>query len=216
MGKIREYFRYNSFLSSLTCFYREYFQVRRNKFGYIHPTAVFRYPFLAKGINNVYLHEDTVILGNAVILTTLAKFVMKRGSGAAEGLKVVTGNHQSFPGIWFCKITDAMKDAKMDKDVVVEEDVWIGTNVTLLSGTHIGRGAEIGSGSVCRGKIPPYAIVVGNPAKIVGYRFTPDQIIEHEKALFPENERLPYDKLVKNYNKYFENREAVVNFLSLY
>jgi len=141
---------------------------------------------------------------------------MKKNSGAAEGLTVVTGNHQSFPGVWFRFITDEMKDKKMDKDVVVEEDVWIGAGVTLLAGTIVGRGAEVGAGSVCRGKIPPYAIVVGNPAKIVGYRFTPEQIVEHEKALYPEVDRIPLAKLEKNYSKYYENRGVVADYLSLY
>lgn len=216
MGLLRKTFRLNTFLSAITCFYRQFFQIKRKKFGYIDSTAMFRQPILVKGIENVYMYEGTVLQANTVILTTMAKFIMKKNAGAAEGLTVVTGNHQSFPGIWFNKITNSMKDKKMDKDVVVEEEVWIGAGVTLLSGTIVGRGAEVGAGSVCRGKIPPYAIVVGNPAKIVGYRFTPDQIIEHEKALYPEKERLPYDKLLKNYNKYFENRESIVDYLSLY
>lgn len=213
---LRKLFRLNTFLSSITCFYRQYLQVKRKNFGYIDSTAMFRQPILVKGIENVYMYEGTVLQANTVILTTMAKFIMKKKAGAAEGLTVVTGNHQSFPGKWFDEITNSMKDKKMDKDVVVEEEVWIGAGVTLLSGTILGRGSEIGAGSVCRGKIPPYSIVVGNPAKVVGYRFTPDQIIEHEKALYPEEERLPYEKLVKNYNKYFENREFVVNYLSLY
>ncbi len=216
MKKLRSWLRHNSFLSSLVCFYRQYMQVNRSKFGYIHPTAVFRYPILVKGIENVYMHEHTVLQGNTVILSTLAKFIVKKNSGAAEGLTVVTGNHQSFPGKWFMFITDEMKDKKMDRDVVVEEDVWIGAGVTLLAGSIIGRGAEVGSASVVRGKVPPYAIVVGNPAKIVGYRFTPEQIIEHEKALYPEGERIPLKTLEKNYNKFYENREFVSKYLTLY
>ena len=64
----------------------------------------------------------------------------------------------------------------------------------------------VGSGSVVRSSIPPYAIVIGNPAKIVGFSKTPEEIIEHEKALYPEEERLPLELLEKNYNKYFLKR----------
>ena len=216
MNNLRSRLRLNTFLSAITCFYRLYLKITRKRFGFIDKTAMFRQPILVKGPENVYLYENAVLQANTTIISTLAKFIMKKNSGAAEGLTVITGNHQSFPGIWFRFITDDMKDKKMDKDVIVEEDVWIGAGVTLLSGTIIGRGAEVGAGSVCRGKIPPYSIVVGNPAKIVGYRFTPDQIVEHEKALYLEEERIPLEKLQKYYNKYFENREGIAKYLSLY
>lgn len=56
------------------------------------------------------------------------------------------------------------------KPIVIESHTWIGLNVTLCPGTYIGEGAIIGMGSVVRGSIPPLAIVLGNPQKIVGYR----------------------------------------------
>jgi len=61
--------------------------------------------------------------------------------------------------------------------IVVEDDVWIGLNSTILSGVKIRKGAIIGAGSVVASDIPPYAIVVGNPAKIIKYRFD-SKIIE--------------------------------------
>lgn len=61
-------------------------------------------------------------------------------------------------------------------DVTIGNDVWIGTNTLVLSGTTIGDGAVIGAGSVVRGRIPPYAIAVGNPCRAVMYRFKPDAI----------------------------------------
>lgn len=213
---LRRRISFNPFLSAINSLYRNYFKVKRSKFGYLANDAYFRQPILIKGIENVYIYENSVILGHAKILTTLARFIMKKNSGAAEGLTVVTGNHQSFPGRWFRDVEDDEKDAKMDKDVVVDEDVWIGTNVTLLSGVHVGRGAEIGSGSVCRGNIPPYAIVTGNPAKIIGYRFTPEEVEEHEKALYEEGDRTDMKKFIRNYNKYFDNRENIAKHLSLY
>lgn len=58
-------------------------------------------------------------------------------------------------------------------DVIIGNDVWIGRNALILSGAQIGDGAIIGAGSVVATNIPPYAICVGNPAKIIKYRFTP-------------------------------------------
>jgi acetyltransferase-like isoleucine patch superfamily enzyme len=53
----------------------------------------------------------------------------------------------------------------------IGNDVWLGHGCTVLSGSNIGDGAIIGAKAVVRGKIPPYAIVVGNPAVIIRYRF---------------------------------------------
>ena len=55
--------------------------------------------------------------------------------------------------------------------IVVKDDVWFGMDVTVLSGLTIGQGAIIAAGSVVTKSIPPYAIVGGNPAKIISYRF---------------------------------------------
>ena len=54
--------------------------------------------------------------------------------------------------------------------IIIGSDIWIGANVTILKGVTIGNGAVIGAGSVVIKDIPEYAIVVGNPARIVKYR----------------------------------------------
>lgn len=56
------------------------------------------------------------------------------------------------------------------KDVAIGECVWIGMRVTILPGTEIGEGAIVQAGSVVHGKIPPFAIVGGNPAKVFAWR----------------------------------------------
>lgn len=61
-------------------------------------------------------------------------------------------------------------DVRMIKPVHIEDFVWIGLNVSILPGVRIGEGAIIGLGSVVTTDVPPLAIVMGNPAKIVGYR----------------------------------------------
>ena len=212
--KVKNRIRNITFLSALNSIYRNYFQTQRKKFGFIHPTAFFRQPLLIKGIENVYMHENTSILGHSKILTTNAKFVMKKNSGAAEGFTVVTGNHFSMIGQFFRNISDEMKPRDLDKDIIVEEDVWIATNVTLLAGVTIGRGSVIGSGSVVRTTVPPYAIVTGNPSKVVGFKFAPEEILEHEKKLYPEKDRLPLELLQKNYDKHFIKRiNDIKNYL---
>jgi acetyltransferase-like isoleucine patch superfamily enzyme len=61
-------------------------------------------------------------------------------------------------------------------DVVIENDVWIGYGCTVLSGVRIGSGSVVAAKSVVTRDVPPYAIVAGNPAKVVRYRFS-EQII---------------------------------------
>ena len=55
--------------------------------------------------------------------------------------------------------------------MIIGDDVWIGMDATILSGVTIGQGAVIAAGSVVVKDIPPYAIVGGNPAKVIKYRF---------------------------------------------
>jgi acetyltransferase-like isoleucine patch superfamily enzyme len=61
-------------------------------------------------------------------------------------------------------------------DIKVGNGVWIGAGVTIFTGVTIGDGAVIGACSVVSKDIPPYAIAVGNPIRVIGYRFRPDQI----------------------------------------
>lgn len=182
-----------------------------HKYKHIHKTARVYYTAKVYNPENLYMEETTNIDGGALVMNTRAKFIMKKYSGAAIGLTVVTGNHLSPIGIWRKLVTDEMKEEldenhNSDKDIIVREDVWIGANVTLLAGTDIGRGAIIGAGSVVRTKVPPYAIVSGNPAKIMGFVFDPDQTIEHESVLYPESERLSREVIEKNYQKYYKSR----------
>ena len=67
-------------------------------------------------------------------------------------------------------------------DIVVGNDVWIGYQSCILSGVTIGNGAIIGARSVITKDVPPYAIVAGNPAKFVRYRF-PQETIDKLESL---------------------------------
>lgn len=61
-------------------------------------------------------------------------------------------------------------------DIIIGNDVWIGRDSTVTSGVTVGDGAVIAASAVVTHDVPPYAIVAGCPAKVIKYRFTPDQI----------------------------------------
>ncbi|EMG25711.1 CatB-related O-acetyltransferase [Streptococcus parauberis] len=69
------------------------------------------------------------------------------------------------------------KDEATSKgEIIIEDDVWIGTNALVLSGVTISQGAIIAAGSVVSKNVPAYSIVAGVPAKVVKYRF-PESMI---------------------------------------
>jgi chloramphenicol O-acetyltransferase type B len=69
---------------------------------------------------------------------------------------------------------DAHPDRTTKGPVVIGNDVWIGRGALVLSGVTIGDGAIIGASAVVSKDIPPFAVAVGNPAKVVKYRFPPE------------------------------------------
>ena len=86
------------------------------------------------------------------------------------------GSEHSYKGIstfpFKVKILGEKSEAETKGPILVKDDVWIGENVLILSGVTIGKGAVIAAGSVVVKDIPPYAIVGGNPAKIIKFRFS--------------------------------------------
>lgn len=64
------------------------------------------------------------------------------------------------------------REAGSKGDIIVKDDVWIGTNAIICSGVTIGQGAIIAAGAVVTKDVEPYAIVGGNPAKLIRYRFS--------------------------------------------
>ena len=75
------------------------------------------------------------------------------------------------------------------KDVYIGENVWIGANVVIVPGVHIGKNTVIGAGSVVTKDIPDNVVAVGNPCRVLR------NVGEHDKEFFYKNERIDWDNL---------------------
>lgn len=80
------------------------------------------------------------------------------------------------------KVTPQIEDLPFKGDTVIGNDVWIGQNVTVMPGVHVGNGAIIGANSVVARDIPAYHVAVGNPCRIIKKRFE-DELIEYLEKL---------------------------------
>ena len=111
-----------------------------------------------------------------------------------------------FPVLWNLPIAG---HPVMPDEIKVGNDVWIGAGTTLLGGAEIGDGAVIGAFSLVAGKIPPYSIAVGHPAKVIRKRFSEDIINDllkiawwnWDKEKIMENVKLLCSQNVKDFIK---------------
>lgn len=71
-----------------------------------------------------------------------------------------------------------------DQKIIVEDDVWIGFGAIVFTGVKIQRGAIVAAGSIVTHDVPAYTIVAGNPARVLGQRFTGEEIKRHEEILY--------------------------------
>ena len=105
-----------------------------------------------------------------------------RYSSIAAGVRVVNRNHslsfRSTSGLFFNPVS-GLCDRWLVKlnPLEIGNDVWIGANAIIMPEVNrIGDGAVIGAGAVVNRDVPPYAVVLGNPARVVKYRFSEDVI----------------------------------------
>lgn len=133
-------------------------------------------------LHNVQLGDYSYIAKNSNISnTTIGKFC-SIGPNVCCGLgKHPTNGISTSPMFYSTKCQNGATLCSEDKyeefqPIIIGNDVFIGANVTILDGVNIADGAIIGAGAVVTNDIPPYAIAVGVPAKVVKYRFSPEKI----------------------------------------
>lgn len=93
----------------------------------------------------------------------------------SEGVTFILGGNHPYQGITTfpvkVKYLGYAKEAETKGAITVGDDVWLGHNAMVMSGVHISQGAVVAAGAIVTKNVPPYAIVAGNPARIVKYRF---------------------------------------------
>ena len=138
---------------------------------------------------NLTIGNDVYIGPHALFLCTESQIFIGNKVLFGPHVTIIGGDHRiTDVGRFIYDVLD--KHPEDDQDVHIEDDVWIGTNTTLLKGVTVGRGAVVAAGALVTKDVPPYAIVGGVPAKVLKYRFTPEQIQEHERQLYAEDKRL--------------------------
>lgn len=100
-------------------------------------------------------------------------------------------------------------------DIIVGNDVWIGAKSTIMSGVKISDGSVVAAGSLVTKDVPPYAIVGGNPAKIIKFRFSEKQIEklleiswwDWDEQKIKDNAKLMWSDKIDEFINYFcENK----------
>jgi acetyltransferase-like isoleucine patch superfamily enzyme len=82
----------------------------------------------------------------------------------APHVTITASNYGTEPGEFI------MDQPKVEKDVLVGDDVWLGANTVVLAGVTIGDGVVVAAGAVVTRDVPPGAIIGGVPAKVIGWR----------------------------------------------
>lgn len=126
--------------------------------------VLYHYPFMG----------DKLIIGKFCAIARDVKFIM---NGANHKMDAFTTYPFSIFSNGWEKVMPSMDELPYKGDTVIQNDVWIGYDATIMPGIQIGNGSIIASKSVVVRDVEPYSIVGGNPAKLIRRRFR-DEVID--------------------------------------
>lgn len=140
---------------------------------------------------------NNCLLAKHVYIDYSGELIIHDNVDIANGVVIETHTHQ---------LEEKSKDAVPSR-LEICDNVKILTQAYIADTCHyIGRGARIGAGAYVRNNVPPYAIVIGNPAKIIGFTYSPEEMAVIEEKKYAENERTSLEEYANNYEKFFWNR----------
>lgn len=134
----------------------------KSKFEFLGKRSYIDFPIKMKGIESIYIGDDVVI----------NSFVHIWGHGGVHiGNRVMIAAHTTITSLTHnYNLKDMRFSPAIKSKVTIEDDVWIGSNVVIMPGITIKKGAVVGAGSVVTKDVNPYSIVVGNPANEIKKR----------------------------------------------
>ncbi|MCX6231079.1 MAG: acyltransferase [Bacteroidetes bacterium] len=123
--------------------------------------------------------KDNAWIGHYCLLDGIGGIVIGEGVNIASHTCIYTHSSQNsirLLGKKFIEIEAKDRIGYIIEKVEIGEYVFIGTSCVILPGTKIGKGAIVGAGSVVKGEFPDFAVIVGNPAKVVGDSRKADEV----------------------------------------
>ncbi len=150
-----------------------------------------------------------VILAKNVFIDYSGDVIIEDGVKISADVKIESHGHASY--------ANAQQTGAYKTPLHIEKNVRIGTGTIIMEGCkRIGKEARIGAGSVIRSNIPPYAIVIGNPAKIIGFALSPEELETYEEGMYTTEERTNIDQFKKIYERYLSSRSKdIIKLLKL-
>lgn len=157
-------------------------------------TQFIKKPFILGYLNNISIgkkcsiHENVKILvnkegkiniGNNTLISTncninagVGKITIGDNVMIAANSYIINNDHEIYQNL------SPKLSGHITRNIIIEDNVWIGANCVILKGVKIGEGAIIGAGSIVTKDIKPYSINVGNPCKMIKFRFDKEKLVE--------------------------------------
>jgi lipopolysaccharide transport system ATP-binding protein len=155
---------------------------------------------------SVHVGEYTYGFPKIISFSANERLVIGRYCSIAENVTLVLSEHSLNRVSTFPLKSRFVLKKEVDEiskgPIVIENDVHVGTGAIVLSNVRICNGAVIGAGSVVTKDVPPYAIVAGVPAKIIGFRFEQNQIHDLLKIAWWNWSR---EKITSNIDHFYGN-----------
>lgn len=163
---------------------------------FIHPESVL-VP------QNIFMDDYSILQNGINMISAKGQLVIGRFSVVSSGCLIITDGHIPVKGVSFYdNIVNHIADNH--GDIIIEEDCWICAGAVLIGPLKIGRGSIIAAGSVVTKDVPPYAVVAGNPARIIAVKFSLSDIISHESCLYKEEDRMTESELKSLFDNQYQ------------
>lgn len=157
---------------------------------------------------NIFMDDNCIIQNKVNFISHKGKLIIKKFSVISSGCTIIPSTHLPIVGVpFYNQALEHIGDE--DRDIIINEDCWIGANAILLPGCQIGRGAIVAAGAVVTKEVPPYSVVAGCPATVIASKFTKEDIIHHEEILYPLSDRLTINDIDNIFTTHFINKKAL-------